>query len=129
MTTTSGQGQPAPEQVAERPHDGETVVAKFRRPHVDRTTWLALAVWVAGLVLATVPAALVVPPSQEAATLGAVSLAVALTLLGSMVVVAAGIILWKHHDDSAVLTFGAVPAVALVTGGVIMAATKLTAGA
>jgi hypothetical protein len=85
-----------------------------------------IGLWVVGMLIAVFVPALIVPPSQDTAPTGEVLLALGFTFLGALVMLAVGLVFWRRHEDPVATAFGAVPAIAVVAGGLIMAATKLT---
>jgi hypothetical protein len=105
--------------------DDQRAQPPIRWPHPTRGSLGLVALWAVGLVVALlVPAAFVSPTAKNPPT-GDVLLAFGSTLLGAAIMVAISMILWRRMKDASVLVMGIVPAVAVVAGGVILAATKI----
>jgi hypothetical protein len=115
-TTPQGNGDP---QVT-----GERAQPPIRWPHPDGATLGMVGVWVFGVMVALFVPALIVPPGADTAPGGKVLLAFSFTLLGPLMLLAAGWGLFRRTHDSTVLTLGVVPAVACVVGGLVLAAAK-----
>jgi hypothetical protein len=107
-------------------HEPERELAPIRWPHPGWAFLALLGVWLVGLMLAVFVPALIVPPGENTAPTGDVLLALGCTFLGAMVMLGVGLAFWRRHEDPVATTFGVVPAIAVIAGGVIMAATKLT---
>ncbi len=99
----------------------------LRWPHPDRTTLLLVGTWVLGVLTALFVPALVVAPGATSAPSDKVWLAFSITVVGALVMFACSVGLWRRSRESAVLVMGTVPSLTCLAGGVIMAATKLTA--
>ncbi|MFZ5872466.1 MAG: hypothetical protein ACOYXW_18325 [Actinomycetota bacterium] len=116
MTTPVGRGR----------HDVERELPPIRWPHPGRVFIALIGVWLLGLMLAVFVPALIVPPGDPTAPTGQVLLAFACTLAGALVMTGVGLVFWRRHEDPVATVFGVVPAIAVVAGGVVMMATKLT---
>jgi hypothetical protein len=98
----------------------------FRMPKPDALSIALFGGWVVGVLVSTVVPFLIVPPSTETSPEpSSVGLAFAVTMLGVAIFVGCGLLLWRHLKSSAVLVFALVPAVSIVSGGVILTATLL----
>lgn len=97
----------------------------MRWPKPDAVSILLFAGWVAGVLVSTVIPFLIVPPTETDPQQGQVGLAFAVTMLGVAIFVGCGLLLWRHLKSQAVLVFALVPAVSIVSGGVILTATLL----
>lgn len=113
------QDRTAPEQTTER------AMAPIRWPHPGRATLGLLGVWVVGMLVAIFVPAVVVPPTATDAETGPVMLAFGFTLVGAAIMITAGWLLHKKYDEPLAWSFGLVPGVTVVIGGIIMVATKL----
>lgn len=124
-TQPSSTTQPAATPQPDGSPDPHEAFPPIRWPHPDRFTLVVIGAWVLGMLCATVLPAAIVPPSGDSAPGDQVALALGATLLGAAVMLACGIVLWRHTRDFTVLAFGAVPAATVVIGGIILAGTKL----
>jgi len=116
--------------MATSPERGRTAPARelppIRWPHPGWRFLSMVALWLLGLGLAVVVPALIVAPGQTAAPTGDVLLAFAFTLVGALVMAGVGLVFWLRHEDPVATVFGVVPAVAVLIGGIIMMAVKLS---
>ena len=96
----------------------------IRWPRPDAATLRSVGVWVLGLIIALAVPALIVSPGAKSAPIGRVLTALAFTFIGAGVMLLASYGLWRRHRDPLVFVAGAVPAIACVAGGVIIAASK-----
>jgi hypothetical protein len=112
-TTTTGSGS---EQRAQAP---------IRWPRPDGTTLTAIFLWLAGLVVALIVPALIVPPSSETAETSKIWTAFAISVAGALLTLGATVFHLVRKRDSAVLILGLVPAFAVICGGVIFASTMI----
>ena len=96
----------------------------IRWPRPDRTSLLFTAVWAIGLAIALVAPALIVPPGERSAEVGPVLLALSMTVFGALIMLLAAFGLWRKFREPLVSVLGAVPAIAVVAGGIMLAATK-----
>jgi hypothetical protein len=103
---------------------GARAQAPIRWPRPDRTSLTYTAVWAVGLVIALVTPAFIVPPGQKSAAGGEVLLALSTTVFGALIMLLAAYGLWRKHREPLVSLLGAVPAIACVAGGIMLAATK-----
>lgn len=106
-------------------HSDQRAQPPIRWPKLDSRSLGLVALWAIGLAVAIlVPAAFVSPTAKNPAT-GDVVLAFGSTLLGAAVMIGVATVLWRRMKDPSVMVMGIVPAVAVVAGGVILAATKI----
>ncbi|WP_336923838.1 hypothetical protein [Aquipuribacter sp. SD81] len=105
--------------------DGPPGRRATRWPHPDGVSVLLFLLWVVGVLVATVIPFLIVPPQSDDPAASQVGIAFAVTMLGVAIFVGAGLLLWRHLRLQAVLVFALVPAVSIVSGGVILTATLL----
>lgn len=96
-----------------------------RWPKPDALSLLLFAGWVVGVLVSTVIPFLIVPPTSASPEPGAVGIAFAVTMAGVGIFVLCGLLMWRHLKNQAVLVFALVPAVSIVSGGVILTATLL----
>lgn len=117
-----------------RHHDGRARDEAEYRAREHRTTrWPRpdvrsiglFALWTLGIAVATVIPFLIVPPTSNDPQAAQVGIAFAVTMLGVAIFVGAGLLLFRHLKNQAVLVFALVPAVSIVSGGVILTATLL----
>ncbi len=94
-------------------------------PHPDVRSIGLFAIWTLGIAVSTVLPFLIVPPTSSSPESGQVGIAFAVTMVGVAIFVGAGLLLSKHLKSQAVLVFALVPAVSIVSGGVILTATLL----
>ena len=98
---------------------------RMRWPHPDVRSVGLFALWTLGIAVSTVIPFLIVPPDSDDPAAGAVGIAFAVTMLGVAIFAGAGLLLWRHLRSQSVLVFALVPAVSIVSGGVILTATLL----
>ena len=91
----------------------------------SRANLVSLVVIAVGFIIALGAPSLVVSPSQPSAALGEVVTAFALTAVGVAISLVAGGLAYRRTRDYGWLIATGVPAVALVAGGAILAATKV----
>lgn len=91
----------------------------------SRANVVSLVVVAMGFVIALGAPSLVVSPGQPSASLGEVLLAFGLTAVGVAISLVAGGLAYRRTRDYGWLIATGVPAVALVAGGAILAATKV----
>jgi len=103
---------------------GPRAQAPIRWPRPDRSSLMFTAIWVLGLAIALVTPAFIVPPGQKTAGTGEVLLALSMTVFGAVVMGLAAFGFWRKHREPLVILLGAVPAIACVAGGIMLAATK-----
>lgn len=96
-----------------------------RWPRPDAVSFLLFGGWVAGVLISTVIPWLIVPPTSPDPEPARVGIAFAVTMAGVAVFIISGMLLWRHLKNQAVLVFALVPAVSIVSGGVILTATLL----
>ncbi len=91
----------------------------------SRASLLTLAVIGVGYLIGLAAPSLVVSPSEPSATVSRVVTAFALTLLGVAISLAAGLLAFRRDRNWAWLIITGVPAVTLVAGGAVLAASKV----
>ncbi len=96
-----------------------------RWPRPDVRSIGLFAIWTLGIAVATVLPFLIVPPTSSEPEPARVGIAFAVTMLGVAIFVGAGLLLFRHLKSQAVLVFALVPAVSIISGGVILTATLL----
>lgn len=106
-------------------HTPERAMAPIRWPHPGMATLGLIGVWSLGMLLAVFVPALIVPPGATEAATGEAVLAFGCTVAGALVMIATGWLLHRRYDEPLAWSFGLVPAVTVVIGGVIMLATKV----
>lgn len=121
MTTTSP--DPTPTRLPLRHR--KTPINRAERP--SSASVVSLVIVVVGYLISLVAPSLVVSPSAPSAPMTRVLAAFALTLLGVAVSVAAGLLAFRRTHNWGWLIITGVPAVSLVSGGAILAATKAMA--
>lgn len=126
MSGTTRQPASADDRTGPGPEGQQRAFPPIRWPHPDRGAWAIMAVWLVGLIVAVFVPALIVPPAADAPSVSAVLLAFSFTLLGALIMLLAGFGFWRKYHDASAATFGAVPAIAVTAGGIILMATKLT---
>ncbi len=102
----------------------ERAQAHIRWPKPDGASLMFLGLWALGLVIALVAPAMIVSPGQKSADAGPVVLALSMTVFGALIMLAAAFGLWRKYREPLVSVLGAVPAIAVVAGGIMLAATK-----
>ncbi|MFP5347722.1 MAG: hypothetical protein ACLGIA_11940 [Actinomycetes bacterium] len=107
------------------PGPGDRAVAPVKWPHPGWPTLAMIGIWVVGMFIAVFVPALIVPPTEVGAPGSKVLLAFLATVVGAIVMAVVGSILHKWHNAPLAWSFGLVPAVAVVIGGMIIAMTKL----
>ncbi len=119
MSTTSPEPSSAP------------LPLRHRNPPINpsgkpsRANVVSLIVIAVGYLIGLGAPSLVVSPSQPSAPLRSVLLAFGLTLLGVTIALVAGMLAYRRTRDYGWLIATGVPAVTLVAGGAILAATKV----
>ncbi len=102
--------------------------APIRWPRPDRFTLGLVAVFVVGLVIALAVPATIVPPSARNPSAGQTWLAFLFTLIGVVIMLAAVTVHYRRKKEVSIVTLGAVSAIAVLLGGIIIVATKLGGG-
>jgi hypothetical protein len=102
----------------------ERAQAHIRWPKPDGTSLMFTGLWALGLVIALVAPAMVVPPGDKTADAGPVVMALSLTVFGALIMLLAAFALWRKYREPLLSVLGAVPAIAVVAGGIMLAATK-----
>jgi hypothetical protein len=110
------------------PAEDERAQAPIRWPRPDSFTLGLIAVWVVGLIIALAVPALIVPPTARHPSTGQTWFAFAFTLLGALIMLTASVVQYRRKHDPSVFTLGGVSAVAVILGGIILVATKLSGG-
>jgi hypothetical protein len=105
--------------------DGPPGRRAMRWPHPDGLSIVLFLGWVAGILVSTVIPFLIVPPQTVDPEPASVGTAFAVTMVGVAIFVGSGLLLWRHLKVQGVLVFALVPAVSIVSGGVILTATLL----
>lgn len=90
-----------------------------------RASLVTLAIVGVGYLVSLVAPSMVVSPSQPTAPLSRVVIAFALTVLGVAISFIAGLVAFRRDRNWAWLIITGVPAVSLIAGGAILAATKV----
>ncbi len=98
---------------------------RTRWPRPDAVSILLFAGWVAGVAVSTIVPWLIVPPTTDDPQAAQVGIAFAVTMVGVAIFVGSGVLMFRHLKNQAVLVFALVPAVSIVSGGVILTATLL----
>jgi hypothetical protein len=88
-------------------------------------TLLTLVVIGVGFLIGMAAPSLIVSPMQRTATLNAILTAFGFTLLGAGIALVAGLLAFRRDRNWAWLIITGVPTVVLVTGGAVLAATKV----
>jgi hypothetical protein len=127
-TTTAARGSASPPASPDAEYsraDGPPGRKAMRWPHPDGLSIVLFLGWVAGILVSTVIPFLIVPPQSVDPEPSAVGTAFAVTMVGVAIFVGFGLLLWRHLRVQGVLVFALVPAVSIVSGGVILTATLL----
>jgi hypothetical protein len=90
----------------------------------SRPTLVLAAVWVVGLLIAVAVPAAIAPPNESSPGAGRLWLAFAFSALGAGVMLTVAALVYRRTKDAAALVLGAVPAVSVILGGLILVATK-----
>ena len=98
---------------------------RTRWPRPDALSFALFGVWVVGILVSTVIPFLIVPPTSSNPESADVGYAFLASMVGVAVFVAAGLMMWRHLKNQAVLVFALVPAVSIVSGAIILTATLL----
>jgi hypothetical protein len=99
--------------------------APIRWPRPDRPTVVYTGMWVLGLLVALIVPAIIVPPNERNPPAGQIWLAFAFTAVGAVIMILAASRLWRSQREPVVMVMAAVPAFAVIVGGLILAFTKL----
>ena len=113
--------------------DSAAYEAQYRPREHRRTRWpkpdalsLALfAVWVVGVLVSTAVPYVIVPPMSSEPRAGDVGLAFLASMVGIGIFAGAGLLMFRHLKNQAVLVFALVPAVSIGSGAIILTATLL----
>jgi hypothetical protein len=102
---------------------------RFENPAVHRIGWhreslISLAVVALGYLIGLVGPALVVPPGTRTAPDSEIRVAFGITVLGVAIAVVTAILAYRRRRNWSWLVIGSVPAISLLVGGAILAATK-----
>ncbi len=108
-------------------HSDNRAQAPIKWPKPDGVGVGLFLLWVVGVVVALGVPGLIVGPSEQTAPTGDILLAGGLTVVGCLIMIASAYIYYRRSGEIAVVMLGAVPAFSCLAGGVILAATKLTA--
>jgi hypothetical protein len=79
------------------------------------------------VVIALAIPGLIVNPNEETAPRNDVLLAGGLTVVGCLIMIVASYVAYRRSGEIALVMLGGVPAFSCLAGGIILAATKLTA--
>lgn len=101
--------------------------APIRWPKPNAAGIAFFLVWLVGVVLALGVPGLIVGPQEETAPTRDILLAGGFTVVGCLIMIVSAYIFYRRTGELAAVMFGAVPAFSCLAGGVILAATKLTA--
>jgi hypothetical protein len=85
-----------------------------------------VGLWAVGAAVALFIPAMIVPPSVRTAPPDDVWTAFTITIVGSIVMLVASVLLSRRKKDPAFLIMGGVPATVTIVGAAILAASKLT---
>jgi hypothetical protein len=125
-STTSIGGPPANQAPPERGRDNKAQ-APIRWPKPNRVAVSFFLVWLVGVILALPLPGFIVNPGEETAPTEDILLAGGLTVVGCLIMMVSAYVFYRRTGEIAAVMFGAVPAFSCLAGGVIIAATKLTA--
>jgi hypothetical protein len=112
-------------------HDPEPLPLRRRNPPLhpgpptSRSSMVSLVVIVIGYLISLGAPSLVVSPGATSAPLSRVVAAFGLTVLGVVISLGAGLLAFRRTHNWAWLIITGVPAVSLIAGGAILAATKV----
>lgn len=98
---------------------------RTRWPRPDTLSFVFFGLWVLGILVSTVVPFLIVPPTSTDPQPAAVGYAFLASMVGVGIFVTAGLLMWRHLKNQAVLVFALVPAVSIVSGAIILTATLL----
>jgi hypothetical protein len=102
--------------------------APIRWPRPDRGSVILGAIWAAGLLIALVVPALIVPPNATNPNVGRTWFAFLFTAIGAGIMLGVSLTQFRRKRDGSILTVGTVSAIAVILGGIILVATKLGGG-
>jgi hypothetical protein len=126
MAKTTASVGPANQAAPVREHDNRAQ-APIRWPRPDGVGIALFLVWLVGVVVALAIPGLIVNPNEETAPRNDVLLAGGLTVVGCLVMIVASYVAYRRSGEIALVMLGGVPAFSCLAGGIILAATKLTA--
>ncbi len=107
---------------------GPRAQAPIRWPHPDRLTVSAVTTWVLGLLIGLAIPAAIVSPNRKFAPAGRVWTAFSFSVLGAVLMIGAAAVHWRRRGQAESLVLGAVPAVTVLVGGIILATAKIYGG-
>jgi hypothetical protein len=102
---------------------------RYNNPAVHRIGWhkdslVALAVVGLGYLIGLLGPALVVPPGAKSAPRDRIAVAFSITVLGVIIAMVTASRAYRRRRNWSWLVIGSVPAISLLVGGAILAATK-----
>jgi uncharacterized BrkB/YihY/UPF0761 family membrane protein len=102
---------------------------RYDNPPLHRIGWhreslVSLAVVLLGYLIGLVGATFVVPPGAASAPNGRILLAFSITVVGVLIALVAAMLAYRRRHNWSWLVIGSVPAIALLLGGAVLAATK-----
>jgi hypothetical protein len=114
---------------ATTPSGSEPPPLRYDNPALHRIGWhreslVSLAVVGVGYLIGLVGPSLVVPPGARSAPNGKIVVAFSITVVGVIIAVVASMLAYRRRRNWSWLVLGSVPAISLLVGGAILAATK-----
>jgi hypothetical protein len=114
---------------ATSPSGNEPPPLRYDNPALHRIGWhreslVSLAVVGLGYLIALVGPSFVVRPGAASAPNGRILLAFSITVLGVIIAIVAAMLAYRRRHNWSWLVIGSVPAISLLVGGAILAATK-----
>ena len=102
---------------------------RYDNPALHKIGWrkeslVSLAVVGLGYLIGLVGPSFVVPPGAASAPDGRILAAFSITVLGVVIAVVAAMLAYRRRHNWSWLVIGSVPAISLLVGGAILAATK-----
>jgi hypothetical protein len=102
---------------------------RYDNPALHRIRWhreslVSLAVVGLGYLIGLVGPSLVVPPGARTAPGGKILVAFSITVVGVVIAIVAAMLAYRRRRNWSWLVIGTVPAISLLVGGAILAATK-----
>ena len=124
MGATSSSGSPS--------KSPQPLPLRYQNPAVHRIGWhreslVSLAVVGLGYLIGLLGPALVVPPGQETAPKAKIAVAFSITVIGVAIAMVTATLAYRRRRNWSWMVIGIVPALSLLLGGAILAATKANA--
>jgi hypothetical protein len=127
MAKTTASIGPANQAAPVRDAHENRAQAPIRWPRPDGVGTVLFLAWLVGVIVALAVPGLIVNPGAETAPTRDILLAGGLTVVGCLIMIVSSYVAYRRSGEIALVMLGGVPAFSCLAGGIILAATKLTA--